>query len=141
MDSQQFKQISFFRFIALNTDCKLKFNSTRRYHPFYITDSPEGGFGQLHELQQKKQKVFAGVAYDASNYPYPTAAGRYCEYVHKRTDQSAKTETFKEFFNTLRLDCENGEPTTLVWHVDEDTPDLVYYQVRRDCSCSVTIFL
>ncbi|XP_014219944.1 protein Skeletor, isoforms B/C [Copidosoma floridanum] len=99
-----------------------------RYHPFYITDSPEGGFSQLTEEQQRHQRVFAGVAYDRNNYPYPTAVGRYCEYGHKRTDQSAKTETFEEFFATLKLDCEEGEPGKLVWYVEEDTPDLVYYQ-------------
>ncbi|KAL7307218.1 hypothetical protein TKK_0000941 [Trichogramma kaykai] len=99
-----------------------------RYHPFYITDSPEGGFGQLTDSQQRRQKVYAGVEYDGNNYPYPTAAGRYCEYKHRRTDQSAKSETFEEFFATLRLECEEGEPATMVWHVEEDTPDLVYYQ-------------
>ena len=44
-----------------------------RYHPFYITDSPEGGFGQKSEAEQKKQRVFGGVGYDAEGYPYPTA--------------------------------------------------------------------
>lgn len=101
-----------------------------RYHPFYITSSPEGGFGQLNIEQQKRQKIFAGVGRDPNGYFYPTAAGRYCEYQHKSTDKSAKTETFKEFFETLRLECDEGQPATLVWHVEEDTPDLVYYQVR-----------
>nr|CAD7406842.1 unnamed protein product [Timema poppensis] len=44
-----------------------------RYHPFYITDSKEGGFGQKSEADQKKQRVFGGVSYDAEGYPYPTA--------------------------------------------------------------------
>jgi hypothetical protein len=44
-----------------------------RYHPFYITDSSEGGFGQKSEREQKKQRVFAGVRYDADGEPYPTA--------------------------------------------------------------------
>lgn len=44
-----------------------------RYHPFYITDSPEGGFGQRSEAEQRMQKVFAGVAIDRDGYPYPTA--------------------------------------------------------------------
>ncbi|XP_016842690.1 protein Skeletor, isoforms B/C isoform X2 [Nasonia vitripennis] len=99
-----------------------------RYHPFYITSSREGGYGQLNAEQQKRQRVFAGVARDASGYPYPTAAGRYCEYQHKSVDKSAMTESFEEFFGTLRLHCEEGQPATLVWHVEEDTPDLVYYQ-------------
>lgn len=44
-----------------------------RYHPFYITDSSEGGFGQKSEAEQKKQRVFGGVNYDSDGYPYPTA--------------------------------------------------------------------
>jgi len=43
------------------------------YHPFYITDSSEGGFGQKSEAEQKKQRVFGGVNYDSDGYPYPTA--------------------------------------------------------------------
>lgn len=99
-----------------------------RYHPFYITTSPEGGFGQKTEDEQKAQKVFAGVKYE-DGYPYPTAAGRYCEWVHKTVDMSADMETFENFFETLRLECDKGEPAKLVWTVTEDTPDLVYYQV------------
>ncbi|XP_050585241.1 protein Skeletor, isoforms B/C isoform X1 [Bombus affinis] len=99
-----------------------------RYHPFYITDSPEGGFGQKTETEQRAQRVFAGVKYDTDGYPYPTAAGRYCEWVHKTVDMSADMETFENFFETLRLECDKGEPAKLVWTVAEDTPDLVYYQ-------------
>lgn len=43
------------------------------YHPFYITDSSEGGFGQKAEKDQRRQRVFAGVSYDSEGYPYPTA--------------------------------------------------------------------
>lgn len=44
-----------------------------RYHPFYITDSSEGGFGQKSDEQQSKQRVYAGVGYDSDGRPYPTA--------------------------------------------------------------------
>ncbi|XP_016768943.1 protein Skeletor, isoforms B/C isoform X2 [Apis mellifera] len=98
-----------------------------RYHPFYITNSPEGGFGQKTEDERKGQRVFAGVKYE-DGYPHPTAAGRYCEWVHKTVDMSADMETFENFFETLRLECDKGEPAKLVWTVTEDTPDLVYYQ-------------
>ncbi|XP_029042533.1 protein Skeletor, isoforms B/C isoform X1 [Osmia bicornis bicornis] len=99
-----------------------------RYHPFYITDSPEGGFGQKTEEQQRAQRVFAGVKYDADGNPYPSAAGRYCEWVLKAGDTSANSETFESFFETLRLDCNEGQPAELNWTVTEETPDLVYYQ-------------
>ncbi|KAK6622254.1 hypothetical protein RUM44_002061 [Polyplax serrata] len=99
-----------------------------RYHPFYITDSKEGGFGQKREDQQRRQRVFAGVSYDAEGYPYPTAAGRYCEWGHKTVDQSATIPTFQEYLKTLRLMCDEGQPAYLNWTVAPETPDLVYYQ-------------
>ncbi|XP_014613047.1 PREDICTED: protein Skeletor, isoforms B/C [Polistes canadensis] len=99
-----------------------------KYHPFYITDSPEGGFGQKSEAQQKQQRVFAGIDYDSDGYPYPTAAGRYCEWVHKTIDKSKESETFQIFFKTLRLECVPGDPSKLVWTVPQDAPDLLYYQ-------------
>ena len=105
-----------------------------RYHPFYITSSPEGGYGQKTNAQQMEQKVYAGVSYDNDGYPYPTTAGRYCEWVHKTVDMSADSETFESFFETLRLDCDQGEPAKLVWTVAQDTPDLVYYQVSFSIS-------
>lgn len=106
--------------------------AVHRYHPFYITDSSEGGFGQKNEQQQMEQKVFAGVDYDSDGYPYPTAAGRYCEWVRTTGDNADNYETFKSFFQTLKLKCEKGEPAKLEWTVEENTPDLVYYQV---CIC------
>ena len=99
-----------------------------RYHPFYITDSPEGGYGQRSEADQKQQKVFAGVARDRDGYPYPTAAGRYCEWVHQTVDRNAEFENFEDYKKTLTLQCEHGEPAAFNWTVEADTPDIVYYQ-------------
>lgn len=56
-------------------------------------------------------------------------AGRYCEWEHKTIDKSAETETFEEYFQTLRLNCEEGEPAILNWTVALETPDELYYQV------------
>jgi len=44
-----------------------------KYHPFYITDSSEGGYGQKNPEEQKFQKYYAGVTIAADNYPKPTA--------------------------------------------------------------------
>ncbi|XP_026678784.1 protein Skeletor, isoforms B/C [Diaphorina citri] len=101
-----------------------------RYHPFYITDSSEGGYGQKSETEQRQQRVFAGVNFDSEGYPFPSAAGRYCEWVHKTIDRSSETASFEDYFLTLRLDCQPGEPAYLNWTVAQETPDLVYYQVR-----------
>ncbi|CAH2985104.1 unnamed protein product [Chilo suppressalis] len=99
-----------------------------KFHPFYISDSSEGGFGQKKEEEQRKQRVFAGVAYDNEGYPYPTAVGRYCEWTHKTIDQAATSETFEDYMKTLQLECNDGEPALLNWTVAHETPDLVYYQ-------------
>lgn len=101
-----------------------------KFHPFYITSSREGGFGQKKEVVQREERVFAGVGYDSDGYPYPEAKGRYCEWKHKTIDRSADTETFEEYMKTLELVCEPGEAAVLNWTVAADTPDLVYYQVR-----------
>ncbi|XP_041985293.1 protein Skeletor, isoforms B/C isoform X3 [Aricia agestis] len=99
-----------------------------KFHPFYISDSSEGGFGQKKPEDQRKQRVFAGVAYDNEGYPYPTAVGRYCEWTHKTTDQALQSETFEQYMETLQLECEPGEPSVLNWTVAHETPDLLYYQ-------------
>nr|XP_024216271.1 protein Skeletor, isoforms B/C [Halyomorpha halys] len=99
-----------------------------KYHPFYITDSREGGFGQKTAEQQRQQRVFAGVSYDAEGFPYPTAAGKYCEWEHKTVDKSAEFETFTEFFQTLKLNCQPGESAVLNWTVPEESPNILYYQ-------------
>lgn len=100
-----------------------------RYHPFYITDSKEGGYGQKTEREQKKQKVYAGVAFDSEGYPVPTAAGKYCEWTHNTVDMSLSSETFEQYMKTLHLKCDtNGEPAVLNWTVPEETPNLLYYQ-------------
>ncbi|KAL6266621.1 hypothetical protein P5V15_003466 [Pogonomyrmex californicus] len=101
-----------------------------RYHPFYITDSSEGGVGQKEIDKQSMEKIFAGVEFDSSGYMRPTAAGRYCEWVRTTVDNADNYKTFKSFFETLELKCDKGEPAKLIWTVDENTPDLVYYQVR-----------
>uniref|UniRef100_A0A8D8Q2Y6 Protein Skeletor, isoforms D/E n=1 Tax=Cacopsylla melanoneura TaxID=428564 RepID=A0A8D8Q2Y6_9HEMI len=99
-----------------------------RYHPFYITDSPEGGYGQRTESEQRRQRVFAGVNVDSEGYPFPSAAGRYCEWVPKTIDRSSESVTFEDYMKTLKLDCQSGEPAYLNWTVAQETPDLVYYQ-------------
>ncbi|BFF91520.1 protein Skeletor [Drosophila madeirensis] len=99
-----------------------------RYHPFYITDSPEGGLGQKMGLEARKQKAYAGVEYDEDGNAIPTAAGRYCEWEHLTVDRSAEIETFEEYVKTLAFKCEDGEPGYLNWTVPMNAPDQLYYQ-------------
>ncbi|XP_051157784.1 protein Skeletor, isoforms B/C isoform X2 [Leptopilina boulardi] len=99
-----------------------------KYHPFYITTSPEGGYEQKSEGQRKQQRVLAGLAHNKEGEAIPTAQGRYCEWIHKSVDKSSEIDNFDEFFKTLKLDCQPGQPAKLEWTVAQDTPNLVYYQ-------------
>ncbi|XP_077992576.1 protein Skeletor, isoforms B/C-like [Glandiceps talaboti] len=97
-----------------------------KYHPFYITDDPIGGYAQQSAEDRKKVKVFAGVEFDDNGNPYPTAAGRSCEYTSKGLDQSEQSKTFDQYFETLSLECQPGNAATLKW-----TPEKLgtyYYQ-------------
>lgn len=122
-----------------------------RYHPFYITNSEEGGMGQKTDGEQQSEKVYAGVERDSSGYLIPVAgkftfrypfvvqfnvicvlciaAGRYCEWQINGTDQSEKIETFEDYMKTLYLFCEDGEPGVLNWTVPMEAPNTLYYQV------------
>jgi len=100
-----------------------------RYHPFYITDNAEGGFGQKTEDQQREQKVYAGVEFDNDGFPYPTAAGSLCEWKHKGLDKWNESATFEEFKETLFLDCQvPNQVVALTWTVPQDAPSILYYQ-------------
>ena len=55
-----------------------KSSQPAKYHPFYITDSPEGGAGQASDSEKRKQTIYAGVAYDTEGYQIPTAGQFRC---------------------------------------------------------------
>ncbi|XP_064550220.1 protein Skeletor, isoforms B/C isoform X1 [Drosophila montana] len=99
-----------------------------RYHPLYITDSPEGGLGQKTGLEARKQKAYAGVEYDEDGNAIPTGVGRYCEWEHRTVDRSAEFENFEDFKGTLVFKCEDGEPGYMNWTVPMDAPAVLYYQ-------------
>lgn len=102
-----------------------------RYHPFYITSSSEGGFGQKREAEQLHENVFAGVQWTPDNFPIPSGVGRYCEWQHVTIDKSESIETFAEYKKTLHLECEDGMPGVLNWTVPMEAPDILYYQVSE----------
>ncbi|XP_042228432.1 protein Skeletor, isoforms B/C-like [Homarus americanus] len=102
--------------------------NSAKYHPLYITSSHEGGFGQKTVEEQSQEQVFAGVSYSKMGMPEATAAGRLCKWRHIGMDAWEDSLTFEEYKETLYKDCDPGLPGSLVWTVDEDTPNLVYYQ-------------
>jgi len=103
-------------------------SNAARYHPLYITDSEAGGYHQKTPEDQAREQVFAGVEFDSSGKPRPSAAGRLCEYSTSNADAVKNSKTFAEYFSTLTLQCDGGSPAKLSWTVALNTPDTVYYQ-------------
>lgn len=99
-----------------------------RYHPLYITSSPEGGFRQKTVDEQNREQVFAGVSYSKMGMPEPTAVGDMCEWRHTAMDAWEDSLTFEEYKDTLYKKCDGDLAGSLVWTVETETPDLVYYQ-------------
>ena len=80
----------------------------------------------------------AGVCIHVLNinnlYCYVLSAGRLCE--HSETEESAAVaedcnSELQEYLDTLNVTCQGNETSAaiLTWTPDENTPDIVYYQV------------
>uniref|UniRef100_A0A131YTZ5 Chitin-binding protein n=1 Tax=Rhipicephalus appendiculatus TaxID=34631 RepID=A0A131YTZ5_RHIAP len=106
-------------------------SNSARYHPFYITDSSKGGGSKEDPavLGKPGHLLLAGVVLDSENkVDVSNGTGRYCEWQHKTVDMSDESDTWESFKQTLRLQCDSGQPGTFTWTPDKDTPRLVYYQ-------------
>ncbi|KOC59250.1 Protein Skeletor, isoforms B/C [Habropoda laboriosa] len=99
-----------------------------RYHPFYITDDPIGGYQHKTPEEKAKVKIFAGAQRQRGTYR-PTGTGRLCNWLPDQ-DQPLADEfsSFGAYQRTLTLKCDPGEPGLVEWTPDENTPDTVYYQ-------------
>ncbi|KAK9294616.1 hypothetical protein QLX08_010840 [Tetragonisca angustula] len=99
-----------------------------RYHPFYITDDPVGGYQHKTPEEKAKVKIFAGAQRQRGVYR-PTGVGRLCNWVPDQ-DQPLADEfsSFGAYQRTLTLECDHGVPGVVEWTPDENTPDTVYYQ-------------
>jgi len=104
------------------------FERDARYHPFYITDDPEGGYGFKTPIERSESRVFAGVAHDRDGNPAAVASGRLCEWAEDPSRPADAFSSFGAYQRTLKLHCEEGQPAILKWTPDQDTPDVVYYQ-------------
>ncbi|XP_046667429.1 protein Skeletor, isoforms D/E-like [Homalodisca vitripennis] len=100
-----------------------------KYHPFYITDDPVGGFANKSPEEQKKVRIFAGVEESRGGELVPTGSGRLCNWTPDPEQPPAdEFVSFGAYQRTLTLICDHGEPGVIQWTPDEDTPDTVYYQ-------------
>lgn len=60
----------------------------------------------------------------------PTGTGRLCNWTPDPEQPPAdEFASFGAYQRTLTLVCDHGEPGVISWTPDEDTPDVVYYQV------------
>lgn len=105
-------------------------HNARYYHPLYITDSRSGGYAKLSEAERQTVKVYAGIQFDRRGRPQPSAAGRLCAWLYNTSEprQADEFVSFPKFRNTLRLQCDEGQPAALSWTPNDSTPDVVYYQ-------------
>ncbi|XP_067619850.1 protein Skeletor, isoforms B/C isoform X2 [Eurosta solidaginis] len=100
-----------------------------KYHPFYITDDPVGGYEHKREEEKEAVRIFAGVHRSRSGQLTPKGVGRLCNWTPDVDGPPADDyQSFGAYQRTLTLKCEPGEPGVITWTPDHNTPDTVYYQ-------------
>ncbi|KAI5631071.1 DOMON domain-containing protein [Phthorimaea operculella] len=100
-----------------------------KYHPFYITNDPVGGFYHKSDEERKGVEIYAGVRRTRSGDLIPTGVGRLCNWTPDANGPEAdEYPSFGAYQRSLTLICEAGEPGLVTWTPDKNTPDTVYYQ-------------
>ncbi|KAJ8920299.1 hypothetical protein NQ315_011960 [Exocentrus adspersus] len=99
-----------------------------KYHPFYITDDPVGGYEYKTAEERKNVRIFAGVSQKKDGTLQPTGTGRLCHWTATGDSEADDFDSFGAYQRTLELKCDPGEPGVIQWTPDKDTPDTVYYQ-------------
>ncbi|XP_044263750.1 protein Skeletor, isoforms B/C isoform X2 [Tribolium madens] len=99
-----------------------------KYHPFYITDDPVGGYEYKTPEEKKNVRIFAGAVAAKDGSVKPTGTGRLCHWTQQGDLEADDFESFGAYQRTLELKCDQGEPGVIQWTPDKDTPDTVYYQ-------------
>ncbi|XP_068625418.1 protein Skeletor, isoforms D/E-like [Battus philenor] len=100
-----------------------------RYHPFYITNDPVGGYFHKTEDEKKGVEIYAGVRRTRSGALQPAGVGRLCNWTPDSAGPGAdEYPSFGAYQRSLTLVCEEGNPGVVTWTPDRNTPDTVYYQ-------------
>ncbi|XP_014365199.2 protein Skeletor, isoforms D/E isoform X1 [Papilio machaon] len=100
-----------------------------RYHPFYITNDPVGGYYHKSDEEKKGVEIYAGVRRTRTGELIPTGVGRLCNWTPDASGPEADDfPSFGAYQRSLTLVCEEGSPGVVTWTPDRNTPDTVYYQ-------------
>ncbi|KAL0861185.1 hypothetical protein ABMA27_009668 [Loxostege sticticalis] len=100
-----------------------------RYHPFYITNDPVGGYYHKNDQEKKGVEIYAGVRRTRNGELIPTGVGRLCNWTPDNNGPEAdEYPSFGAYQRSLTLVCEEGNPGVVTWIPDKNTPDTVYYQ-------------
>ncbi|CAD7084416.1 unnamed protein product [Hermetia illucens] len=100
-----------------------------KYHPFYISDDPVGGYEYKTEEEKANVRIYAGVKRSRTGHVIPTGVGRLCNWTPDIDGPPADDYlSFGAYQRTLTLKCDEGEPGIITWTPDQSTPDTVYYQ-------------
>ncbi|CAN8071488.1 unnamed protein product [Agarophyton chilense] len=107
------------------------------FHPLYITSNPRGAYVNVAPEDRLNETVYAGIEVTVGNSSgifefSPTAVGALCEF---KTDVEDTTDikSYEEYYRSLDTSCTQNETISnnageLVWTVEPNTPDVVYYQ-------------
>ncbi|XP_064074896.1 protein Skeletor, isoforms B/C isoform X1 [Vanessa tameamea] len=100
-----------------------------RYHPFYITNDPVGGYYHKSDAEKKDIEIYAGVRRLRNGELLPNGVGRLCNWTPDNEGPEAdEYPSFGAYQRSLTLVCEEGNPGVVTWTPDKNTPDTVYYQ-------------
>ncbi|CAH1404632.1 unnamed protein product [Nezara viridula] len=100
-----------------------------KFHPFYITDDPVGGYQYKTPEERRKVNIYAGAELDKNGEVVPTGIGRLCNWTPDPEQPTAdEFASFGAYQRTLTLVCDHGDPAVVRWTPDDQTPDTVYYQ-------------
>jgi len=98
------------------------------YHPFYITDDPEGGYEFKTAEERRQIRVLAGLSQTRQGVIIPEGTGRLCEWKEDPLRPANSFTSFGGYQRALSLNCREGQPGIVQWTPDRRTPDTVYYQ-------------
>ncbi|XP_055333028.1 LOW QUALITY PROTEIN: protein Skeletor, isoforms B/C-like [Paramacrobiotus metropolitanus] len=125
-----------------------------RFHPFYLTTDPSGGFGSKFPADKQKEEA-AGIVAGINKLPNgdyePVTVGQYCAFVQSGSTDPDAFMSFEEFNRTLRLQCDGSPPGVLPvgdgvaglleWTPSPVDPAHLYYQCysHRDMGWKITL--